>query len=91
MKIIINQIGSEIFMAMIILNIKAMVTKVPSFKEILDETKPYLKDLKNNLKKIDTCKIQLRILINFMSSNDTNDEHVMYFKKSDNIDRNHNY
>ena len=90
MKIIINQIGSEIFIAMIILNIKAMVTKVPSFKEILDETKPYLKDLKNNLKKIDTCKIQLRILINFMSSNDTNDENVMDFKKSDNIDRNHN-
>ena len=38
----------------------------------------------NNLKKSETWKIQLTLAINFISSEDTGEEHVMY-SKSDNI------
>ena len=41
-----------------------------SIKEYLDEIKPYLKDIINNLKKSDTWKIELTITINFISSKD---------------------
>ena len=34
-------------------------------KEYLNKIKPYLKDIINNLKKCDTCKIQLTIASNF--------------------------
>ena len=46
--------------------------------------RPYLKDI-NNLKKSETCKIQLTIAINFISSKDNDEEHVMH-SKSDNIE-----
>ena len=41
-----------------------------SDKEYLDEIKPYLKDIINNLRQSDTRKILLAIAINFISSND---------------------
>ena len=47
--------------------------------------KPYLKDVINNLKKSDTWKIQLTVAINFISSKDTDEEHVMH-SKSDNVE-----
>ena len=45
--------------------------------------KSYLKDIINNLKKLDTWKIQLTIAIDFISSKDKDEERVMY-SKSDN-------
>ena len=69
-----------------ILNMKKMaMKKTLTVKECLDEIKPYLKDIINNLKKYDSWKIQLTIAINFMSSKDNDEERVMY-SKSDNID-----
>ena len=47
--------------------------KALSVEEYLDKISPYLKDIKNNLKKSDTWKIQLAIANNFISSLD-NDE-----------------
>ena len=44
--------------------------KMLSGKEYLDEIKPYLKDIINNLRQSDTRKILLAIAINFISSND---------------------
>ena len=44
-----------------------------------------MKDIMNNLKKFDTCKSQLTIAINFISSKDTDEERVMH-SKSDNIE-----
>ena len=41
-------------------------------KEYLDEIKPYLKDIINNLKSSDTFKIELTA-INFVSCKDTDD------------------
>ena len=46
--------------------------------------KTYLRDIIINLQKSDTWKIQLTIVINFISSNDADEEHVMH-SKSDNI------
>ena len=40
-------------------------------KEYLDEIKPYLKDIINNLKSSDTFKIELTTAINFVSCKDT--------------------
>ena len=45
--------------------------------------KSYLKDIINNLKKLDTWKIQLTIAIDFISSKDKDEERIMY-SKSDN-------
>ena len=44
-----------------------------------------MKNITNNLKKSDTLKIQLTIAINFISSVDNNEEHVMH-SKSHNIE-----
>ena len=38
------------------------------------------KDIINNLKKSDTCKIQLAIAISFISSTDNDEERVMHSK-----------
>ena len=43
----------------------------------LDVIKPYLKDITNDHQKSDTCKIQLTITINFISSKDIDEERVM--------------
>ena len=59
--------------------------KTLSFEERLNKIKPYLKDIKNNLKKSNLRKIQLKIANNFISSIDKDDEHVMH-SKSDNIE-----
>ena len=39
-----------------------------SVEEYLDKIRSYFKDIINDLKKSDTCKIQLTITINFISS-----------------------
>ena len=56
-----------------------------SIKDYLDEIKPYLKDVVNNLKKPKTWKIQLTIAFDFVSSKDIDDECVMH-SKSGNIE-----
>ena len=48
----------------IILKVFVIVIKHYQLKNI----RPYLKDIINNLKKPDTCKIQLAIVKNFISS-----------------------
>ena len=59
--------------------------KALSIEEYLDKIRPYIKDIINDLKKSDTGKLQLTIVINFISSKDTGEEHVMH-SKSDNIE-----
>ena len=59
--------------------------KALSIEEYLDKIRPYIKDIINDLKKSDTGKLQLRIVINFISSKDTGEEHVMH-SKSNNIE-----
>ena len=54
-----------------------------SVKEYLDKIKPYLRDIIINFQKSDTWKIKLTISINFISSKDVNEKHVMH-SKSDN-------
>ena len=54
-------------------------------KEYLNEIKPYLKDIVNNLKKSDMWKIQLIVVINFISLKDNDEEDVLH-SKSDNIE-----
>ena len=54
-------------------------------KGYLDEIKPYLKDLINNLRKSETWKTQLTISCNFISSKDIDEEYVIHLK-SDNIE-----
>ena len=51
-----------------------------SVEEYLDKISPYLKDIINNLKKSNTCKIQLTIANNFISSIDNDGECVMHSK-----------
>ena len=53
--------------------------------QYLNKIRSYLKDIINNLKKSDTCKIQLKIAINFTSSKDNYEECVMH-SKSDKIE-----
>ena len=59
--------------------------KTLSVKEYLNKIRPYLKDIINNPKKSDTCKIQLTVAINFISSKANDEERVMY-SKGDNIE-----
>ena len=56
-----------------------------SFKEYLDKSKPYLRDIIINLQKSDTWEIQLTIAINFITSKVVDEERIMY-SKSDNIE-----
>ena len=51
------------------------INKTLSVEENLNKIRPYLKDIINNLKKSDTCKIQLTIDNNFISSIDNDEEH----------------
>ena len=51
------------------------INKTLSVEENLNKIRPYLKDIINNLKKSDTCKIQLTIDKNFISSIDNDEEH----------------
>ena len=55
-------------------------------KEYLNKIQPYIRDIVNDLKQSGTWKIQLKIAINFISSQDDNyEDRVMHFK-SDNIE-----
>ena len=56
-----------------------------STEKYLNKIKPYLKDIKNDLKLSNTWKIQLTIAVNFVSSKDTEEEHPMHWKR-DNIE-----
>ena len=58
--------------------------KALSLEEYLNKNRLYLKDIKTIFKKSDIWKIQLTITINYISSEDNDEEHVMY-SKSDNI------
>ena len=60
-------------------------TKTLSIKEYLNEIKPYLKEIINNIKKSDTLKIQLTIAINLISSEDTDKNRIMD-SKNDNVE-----
>ena len=60
--------------------------KILSVEEHLNKIRPYLKGIINNLKKSDTWKIQLTITINFIFSEDDNDEEHIMHSKSDNIE-----
>ena len=60
---------------------KVLVIEIKPYQSI----KSYMKNIMNNLKKFDTCKSQLTIAINFISSKDTDEERVMH-SKSDNIE-----
>ena len=62
-----------------------MNTKEILSVEYLNKISLYLKDIINHLKKCDTCKNQLTISNNFISSLDNDEEHVMY-SNSDNIE-----
>ena len=54
-------------------------------KEYLNKTKPYLNDIIIDIQKSGTWKVQLTIVINFISSKDINEEQLMH-SKSDNIE-----
>ena len=60
--------------------------KILSVDEYLHKLRPYLKDIKNDLKKCGPQKIQLTIAINFISSIDDSDEERVMHSKSDNIE-----
>ena len=55
-------------------------------KEYLNKIQPYIRDTVNDLKQSDTWKIQLKIAINFISSQDDNYEDRVIHFKSDNIE-----
>ena len=57
-----------------------------SVEEYLHKIRPYSKHIINNLKKSDTRKIDLTIAINFISSEDDNDEEHVMHSKSDKIE-----
>ena len=54
--------------------------KTLSTGKYLNEIGTLLKTVRNNLKKSVTWKIQLKLAINFMSSKDTNKEHLIHSK-----------
>lgn len=56
-----------------------------SIKEYLNKIHSYLKNIINNLKKIDTWNIQSTIVTNFTFSKDTDEQRVMH-QKSDKME-----
>ena len=56
--------------------------KALSVKEHLGNIKSYMRNIIINIQKSDTWKILLPIAINFISSKDVDEEHVMYSKSS---------
>ena len=52
--------------------------KTLSVEEYLDKTRPYLKNIINDLQTSDAWKIQLAIAINFMFPKDNDEERVMH-------------
>ena len=55
-----------------------------SLDEYLNKIESYLRNIIISLQNSDTCKIQLTIAINLISSKDSEEEHVMH-SSSDNI------
>ena len=53
--------------------------------QLKNKSRPYLKDIINDLNKSDTWKIQLKIAINFLSHRETDEVRVMH-AKSDNME-----
>ena len=64
---------------------KSDKNKTLSVGEYLNKIRPYLNHIRNNLKKSDTWKIQLKIANNFISSIINNEKRVLRLK-SDNIE-----
>ena len=66
---------------------KVKVTEIKHYqlKEYLNKIRPYLKDITDNLKKCDTWKIQLTMVINLISPKNNDNEHVMH-SKSNNVE-----
>ena len=60
--------------------------KMLSVEEYLNKIRPYLEGIINILKKSDPWKIELIITINFISSEDDNDEERVMHSKSDNVE-----
>ena len=50
----------------------------------LNNIKPYVRNIITDLQNSDTWKIQLKIVINFISSKDSEEERIMH-SRSDNI------
>ena len=57
--------------------------KTVSVEDYLNKVRPYLEDIINNPKKSDMWKIQITIAINFVSSKNNDEEHVMHSKSDD--------
>ena len=57
--------------------------KTLSTEKYLNKVRPYLKDIRNNLKKSNPWKIQLTITNSFISSRDNDEERPMH-SNSDN-------
>ena len=55
-------------------------SKTISVEEYLNKVRQYLKDIINNLKKLDTSRIQLSIAINFVFSKDNDEKQGIYSK-----------
>ena len=53
---------------------------------MLNEIRPCLRNLVNGLKQSDTWKIQLTTAINFISSEDNNEQNHIMHSRSDNIE-----
>ena len=58
--------------------------EIPDY-QLKSKSRPYLKDIINDLNKSDTWKIQLKIAINFLSHRETDEVRVM-LAKIDNIE-----
>ena len=68
-------------MKVTLIEIKKKKNKRIVVKEYLNEIKPYLSDITADLQNSGTWKIQLTITINFVSSENVDEEHVMHSKK----------
>ena len=80
----VNKIHSDNY---IIYERRVDKNKTLTIEEFLNKIRPYFKDIINDLKKTKylTWKIQLTIAINFVSSENNDEEHVMH-SRSDNIE-----
>ena len=54
--------------------------KAITIEKYLGKIRLYLKIIINNLKKSSTWKVQLTIVISFMSSKDVEEKHLIHFK-----------
>ena len=59
-----------------------------SLDEYLNKIEPYLRNIITDLQNLDAWKIQSTIAINFISSKDAEEEHVMHSSSGNNNDAN---